>query len=101
MIISVFDPLAVTLLLCFNYIIKLRNDEKKKTSVVIATTTIPPTNSTTTINEQIKEANKLDEQQCLEAQYQQFYEHLENGKIAYKPFKPIQEISLPVNQAST
>ena len=26
-IISVFDPLAVTLLLCFNYIIKLRNEE--------------------------------------------------------------------------
>lgn len=93
MIISVFDPLAVTLLLCFNYIIKLRNEEKKKSSVVTAITTALPTN-TTTIQQQIKEANELDE-------YQQFYEHLENGKIAYKPFKPAQEISLPVNQAST
>lgn len=100
MIISVFDPLAVTLLLCFNYIIKLRSEEKKKTPVVTATTTALPTN-TTTLQEQIIEANKSDEHQQLEAEYQQFYEHLENGKIAYKPFKPAQEISLPVNQAST
>lgn len=101
MIISVFDPLAVTLLLCFNYIIKLRSEEKKKLPVVSATTTALPTTITTTLQEQIQEANKTDEHQQLEAEYQQFYEHLENGKIAYKPFKPAQEISLPVNQAST
>lgn len=81
MIISVFDPLAVTLLLCFNYIIKLRQSRNKE---VLEEKLVFPPAPPTTISKQpvIQEIPSKNENV-------QFYEHDENGKIAYKPFKPL------------
>ena len=97
LIISVFDPLAVTLLLCFNHIVKVKHEDKKITPVVEEQTVTPiqPPVTTTPLT------TKLQESEPVKDNHIHFYEHDENGKIAYKPFKPSQSKEIPLDQAST
>ena len=77
MIICVFDPLAVILLLCFNSIIGSRPNKQKELEIETSPALTPLPSPTATVEILQDETHK------------QFYEHDENNKIAYRPFKPI------------
>jgi len=96
MIIAVFDPLAVTLLLCFNYIISLnRKKEEKLTapppSASITTTPEPTKPVPTPIIEDKKELlfdDGKDEQQISSSEFN--YIHVNDlGKLEYRSYPQV------------
>lgn len=66
-IMFVFDPLAVTLIICFNHLIKGRRKEKPLTPVVTTTTKAPEVTTTTT---QVPLLSSEDIQSISDDQYQ-------------------------------